>query len=337
MNRSMPGRDRGFTLIELLVVIAIIALLIGILLPALGRARDSARRTVDLTNVRSMGLVMTLYANDNRDWYPVMPNSRVAQGRTGPQDLFWTNQGGGQHRMGGVAGLFSLAQAYPEGQRAQDEQADFPGYNGIPFLGGPGTDFLGRSEALLETYLESFDILTSPAHKLDYYYGQTRQTGQFLQDGEPIEPKTPSNRFEVRAHNISYLYIAGLRTDESQIIFPPPLWGTETLGNDIATDAWYGANGNPSANGNAEELQLAGSQGPGFYGDEDMFGSEGGNFVFADSSARFLNNVDGTVEFPADSGNEFPASIHDRFFSADGKFSINTVNRNRSQFVMTID
>jgi prepilin-type N-terminal cleavage/methylation domain-containing protein len=57
----------AFTLIELLVVVAIIALLIGILLPALGAARMAGQTTVCLTNVRSIGQAATMYANDNED------------------------------------------------------------------------------------------------------------------------------------------------------------------------------------------------------------------------------------------------------------------------------
>jgi len=57
----------GFTLIELLVVIAIISLLIGLLLPALGRARLTARATVDLSNIRQMELAHTMYASDNKE------------------------------------------------------------------------------------------------------------------------------------------------------------------------------------------------------------------------------------------------------------------------------
>ncbi|MEM1072187.1 MAG: type II secretion system protein [Planctomycetota bacterium] len=64
------SRSRGFTLIELLVVIAIIALLIGILLPALGRARLSARNTLDLTNQRQLAQGVILYAQDNDGLFP---------------------------------------------------------------------------------------------------------------------------------------------------------------------------------------------------------------------------------------------------------------------------
>ncbi|MDX2148259.1 MAG: DUF1559 domain-containing protein [Planctomycetota bacterium] len=54
----------GFTLIELLVVIAIIALLIGILLPSLGQARETARATVCLANTKQIAIAMHAYAND---------------------------------------------------------------------------------------------------------------------------------------------------------------------------------------------------------------------------------------------------------------------------------
>lgn len=71
MSRSpAPSRRPAFTLIELLVVIAIIATLIGILLPALGAARESARTTKCMSNLRTIGTSLTLYADNNKGTFP---------------------------------------------------------------------------------------------------------------------------------------------------------------------------------------------------------------------------------------------------------------------------
>ncbi len=72
---GVPARAQGFTLIELLVVIAIVALLVGILLPALGRARDSARSVVELSRLRDLGFATSAYTEANDGQLPISSHS----------------------------------------------------------------------------------------------------------------------------------------------------------------------------------------------------------------------------------------------------------------------
>ena len=59
--------NKKFTLIELLVVVAIIGILVSILMPSLGKAREKAKRAVCLSNLRQCGLASIIYANSNND------------------------------------------------------------------------------------------------------------------------------------------------------------------------------------------------------------------------------------------------------------------------------
>ncbi len=89
----MKGRrkKKGFTLIELLVVIAIIAILAAMLLPALERAREHARRGVCLSNLKQIGLVLHIYAQDWQGWFPIRDHA-VALSKTNVSLALLTGQ-----------------------------------------------------------------------------------------------------------------------------------------------------------------------------------------------------------------------------------------------------
>ena len=95
------NKKKGFTLIELLVVIAIIALLIGILLPALGRARQNANQLKDATNLRGIMQSMETWASDNNGSYP-NPDRMDIQNATEDADAA---AGQFKFRTGAVLGL----------------------------------------------------------------------------------------------------------------------------------------------------------------------------------------------------------------------------------------
>lgn len=152
MNRSQA--QRGFTLIELLVVIAIIAILAAILFPVFAQAREKARQTSCLSNLKQMGLATLMYVQDYDETYP--PNSVSApSGFTFSNTYYWffglVMQSNSAAKLTASAGLIQPYIKNGKVQSCLSVDNMKPGSGGAPFTIDVSDAPLGYDKNILLT------------------------------------------------------------------------------------------------------------------------------------------------------------------------------------------
>jgi prepilin-type N-terminal cleavage/methylation domain-containing protein/prepilin-type processing-associated H-X9-DG protein len=280
-RRTGCRRPRGFTLIELLVVIAIIAVLIGLLLPAVQRVREAAARTQCVNNLKQIGLALQNYHDSNASFPPgYVSNYDAAGNDTGP----------GWGWAAFILPQMEQQNLYSAIQFSQNIEA--PANSGVRVQ--PMKSFLCPSDYLPPTWTATrYDAAGNPLGPIcevasGNYIGNFGVSEPGV-DGEGIFFRNSKVRFADIKDGTSLTLMVGERSSR---------WCQATWVGAVTNASMVPPPGSPALGGewNAAGFVLGhtfeGNGGPGAPGTEaNGFSSEhshGANFLFADGHVQFL-------------------------------------------------